>query len=83
MAWELVNGTIITPRDVVERGSVLIDKTRIAQVSKSSRKSADAMQIDVNGMLVFPGLINCHDHLLGTYVPRVGDRSLTIGLSRP
>ncbi|HMY12209.1 MAG TPA: amidohydrolase family protein, partial [Turneriella sp.] len=30
--------------------------------------------IDVNGMLIFPGLINCHDHLLGTYVPRVGDR---------
>ena len=21
-----------------------------------------------------PGLINCHDHLLGTYSPRVGDR---------
>ncbi len=74
MAWELVNGTIVTPRDVIERGSVTIDKTRIAQVSKTSRKSQDTMQIDVNGMLVFPGLINCHDHLLGTYVPRVGDR---------
>lgn len=74
MAWELVNGTIVTPRDVLERGSVTIDKTRIAQVSKTSRKAQDTMQIDVNGMLVFPGLINCHDHLLGTYVPRVGDR---------
>jgi 5-methylthioadenosine/S-adenosylhomocysteine deaminase len=74
MAWELINGTIVTPRDVIERGSLTIDKARIAQVSKSSRKSQDAMQIDVNGMLIFPGLINCHDHLLGTYVPRVGDR---------
>ncbi len=74
MPWELVNGTIITPHDVLERGSVQIDKTHIQHVSKTSRKSADAMQIDVNGMLVFPGLINCHDHLLGTYVPRVGDR---------
>lgn len=74
MAWELVNGTIVTPRDVVERGSVQIEKARISQVSKTSRKSADSMQIDVNGMLIFPGLINCHDHLLGTYVPRVGDR---------
>lgn len=74
MAWELVNGTIVTPRDVIERGSISIDKSRIAHVTKTSRKSADTMQIDVNGMLVFPGLINCHDHLLGTYVPRVGDR---------
>jgi len=74
MAWELVNGTIVTPRDVIERGSITVDKTHIAQVAKSSRKSADTMQVDVNGMLVFPGLINCHDHLLGTYVPRVGDR---------
>lgn len=74
MAWELVNGTIVTPRDVIERGTISIDKSRIAHVSKSSRKSPDTMQIDVNGMLVFPGLINCHDHLLGTYVPRVGDR---------
>jgi cytosine/adenosine deaminase-related metal-dependent hydrolase len=74
MAWELVNGTIVTPREVIEHGSVQIEKTRISQVSKSFRKSADMMQIDVNGMLIFPGLINCHDHLLGTYVPRVGDR---------
>ncbi|HRP68578.1 MAG TPA: amidohydrolase family protein, partial [Turneriella sp.] len=74
MAWELVNGTIVTAREVIERGSITVDKTRIAQVAKSSRKNAEAMQIDVNGMLVFPGLINCHDHLLGTYVPRVGDR---------
>lgn len=74
MAWELVNGTIVTPRDVIERGSVQIDKSKIVQVSKGARKATDTMQIDVNGMLVFPGLINCHDHLLGTYVPRVGDR---------
>jgi 5-methylthioadenosine/S-adenosylhomocysteine deaminase len=74
MAWELVNGTIVTPHDVFERGSVTIDKARIAQVAKTSRKVQDTMQVDVNGMLVFPGLINCHDHLLGTYVPRVGDR---------
>ena len=23
---------------------------------------------------MLPGLIDCHDHLLGTYLPRVGDR---------
>ncbi|MCS6971684.1 MAG: amidohydrolase family protein [Turneriella sp.] len=74
MAWELVNGTIVTPREVIEHGSVQIEKNRITQVAKSIRKQADVVQIDVNGMLVFPGLINCHDHLLGTYVPRVGDR---------
>jgi len=74
MAWELVNGTIVTPHDVIERGAITIDKTRITQLAKTSRKANDTMQIDVNGMLVFPGLINCHDHLMGTYVPRVGDR---------
>lgn len=74
MAWELVNGTIVTGKDAIDRGTVQIDKEHITHVSKSARKAQDAMQIDVSGMLIFPGLINCHDHLLGTYVPRVGDR---------
>lgn len=74
MAWELVNGTIVTGKDAIDRGTVQIDKDYITHVSKSARKAQDAMQIDVSGMLIFPGLINCHDHLLGTYVPRVGDR---------
>ena len=30
MAWELVNGTIVTPRDVLERGSLTIDDRRVA-----------------------------------------------------
>lgn len=74
MNWELTNGTLVTPDDILKDASLTIDKGAITQVGKKGGTGRAGMQVDINGLLVFPGLIDCHDHLLGTYVPRVGDR---------
>ena len=74
MKWEISNAQIVTPERIVNRGSITIDQDRIQTVSESVNEFSHNLQINLNGLLVFPGLINCHDHLLGTYFPRVGDR---------
>ena len=73
MTWELINGTIVTPDTVIQNGSLSVEKDEIAKVGKGESGSSN-IQIDLNGLIIYPGLINGHDHLLGSYMPRVGDR---------
>ena len=61
-------GTIVTmnsERSVIEDGAVLIRDGRIVAVgAKGSLVAAadDATRLDATGMLVLPGLIDCHGH---------------------
>lgn len=73
MNWEIINGTLATPKEIINNGSITISEGRFAKIGKKESNSSK-IQIDLNGLLVFPGFINGHDHLLGTYMPRVGDR---------
>jgi len=73
MNWELTNGTIITPDNVIAGGSLTVGGNKFVKVDK--KPSGDSkIQIDLNGLIVLPGFINGHDHLLGSYMPRVGSR---------
>ena len=74
MRWEITNASITTPEKQINPGSLLIRDGHIQTISNKPSPFSGILQIDLNGLLVFPGLINCHDHLLGTYFPRVGDR---------
>lgn len=73
MNWSLINGTVVNSNEIHESGYVSIQGDQISAVGKSI-SGRDGLQIDVSGCNIYPGLINCHDHLLGTYWPRVGDR---------
>jgi len=73
MNWELTNGTIVTPDHVLPGGALTISNDKILKVEKKS-SGESKIQIDLNGLIVLPGLINGHDHLLGSYMPRVGSR---------
>lgn len=74
MQWEMINATLLTPNEIVKSGSVLIDKKEISKISKNSSALEKGIKLDLNGLIVLPGLINAHDHLLGSYLPKVGDR---------
>ena len=64
----ITGGTIVTMnpgRHVIENGDVLIRDGRIAAVGGKGAgmaKSDDATYLDASGMLVMPGLIDCHGH---------------------
>lgn len=74
MQWELINGTVVTPQRVISKGYLGINKNVIEKVATAKEAMNKSIQVEINDLIVFPGLIDCHDHLLGTYLPRVGDR---------
>ncbi len=74
MRWQISNGCLVTPTKVLKHASLGIQDGKILYLSHKPKGLPEAINVDISGLLVFPGLINCHDHLLGTYFPRVGDR---------
>jgi 5-methylthioadenosine/S-adenosylhomocysteine deaminase len=69
--WSINGALILTPDEELEGSSVEIRDNRIDKVSKEKHKTSLEVTIE-NGILT-PGLINGHDHLLGTYYPKVGN----------
>ncbi len=69
--WSIEGVTILTPEEQLKKGNVAIEGDRIQQVAKGAVDSSIALEIE-DGICV-PGLINAHDHLLGTYLPKVGN----------
>jgi 5-methylthioadenosine/S-adenosylhomocysteine deaminase len=73
-------GTVLTAdpdRPVVERGQVLIEGSRIREVSNAADPLAADERIDATGMIVSPGFVNAHTHLCMIYGRSLGtDRSL-------
>ncbi len=61
--------TMVTPQDVQEEASIRIRDGKIADFSRSSTRDYTFGK----QYLLFPGLINAHDHLFGTYHPKIGE----------
>ncbi len=72
MTTVISNATIVTGdpgRTVLYDAAIAIDGSRIAAVGPANEVSAlypDAERVDATGQAVFPGLVNCHTHLLAT-----------------
>ncbi len=72
MKTVIKNTTVVTGnpgRDVIHDGAVAIDQDKILSVGPSSEIEAahpEAATMDGRGKAIFPGLINCHTHLLAT-----------------
>ncbi len=60
----LTNGMLYTMEDgIVEQGTVLIEKGKIAAVGAAVEIPAGAQVIDVAGRIVTPGFIDAHTHM--------------------
>ena len=72
MTTVIKNATIVTgnPEDmIIYGGGIAIDVDKIATVGSTPEVLAaypDSEQVDGAGRAVFPGLVNCHTHLLAT-----------------
>jgi 5-methylthioadenosine/S-adenosylhomocysteine deaminase len=69
--WILRGATCVTEASAIKSGSVTIKDDKIESVSKKGASLPIAL--DVEKAVLVPGLINGHDHLLGTYFPKVGN----------
>ena len=73
------NALILTgkPGGVIENGSVVVDRGRIAEVSDSPAPSTgEVNRIDATGCTITPGLFNMHDHIARKRL-RISDKTTT------
>lgn len=64
----VLRGTLVTPDDIVQDGLITISGNKIADVNPSSgRLPSGTIETDA---LIFPGLIDLHDHITWNFLPR-------------
>ena len=68
--WSISGATVITPEDTKGDFNIVVRDTGIEKVTGDEVKNL--FSIDAGNGVLTPGLINAHDHLLGTYYPKVG-----------
>ncbi|MGA7324485.1 MAG: amidohydrolase, partial [Rhodomicrobium sp.] len=79
MSFILSNGCVVTMnglRDILDRGSILIEGDRIAGIGTAAQLSAKAPNaevIDCSGTIIMPGMVNTHTHLFQTLLKGPGD----------
>jgi cytosine/adenosine deaminase-related metal-dependent hydrolase len=71
MKYSIVGGNIVTPEFIIHHSSLSIENGKIVKIGQVEDKEDFKIQLNP-GSFIFPALINAHDHLLGTYYPRVG-----------
>lgn len=69
------NATVVNPDTIVENCTVVIEGRRFAHVEPraSVRRGKRTFLFDADRWLLFPALINIHDHLRGSWLPRCGN----------
>jgi cytosine/adenosine deaminase-related metal-dependent hydrolase len=65
-------GILVTPIKIIYDADILIEKNKIAKIGKIEEKVDCKIELKKK-CFIFPSLINAHDHLLGSYYPRIGD----------
>jgi 5-methylthioadenosine/S-adenosylhomocysteine deaminase len=64
----LKGGNIVSPGDELSEADLCLADGRLVEKCPEGH-----VEIDVSGLLVFPSPINAHDHLLGSWAPKVGE----------
>jgi cytosine/adenosine deaminase-related metal-dependent hydrolase len=69
------NATVVNPDSIAEGCTVVVERGKFARVEQDGpvRRGPATLLFDATNWLLFPGLINIHDHLRGTWLPRCGN----------
>jgi cytosine/adenosine deaminase-related metal-dependent hydrolase len=73
MNWEIKNAKIVSENRILD-SNISIDNDKISSIS-TSHVAHNNPVLDAEGLFVYPGLINSHDHLLGSYSPAILESS--------
>jgi cytosine/adenosine deaminase-related metal-dependent hydrolase len=69
------NATVVNPDGIAEGRTLVIERGKFARVERdvAVRRGSGTLFFDAANWLLFPALINLHDHLRGTWLPRCGN----------
>jgi len=59
---KIFNGKIITPRKIIDRGTILVNGETIAAIQEGDIETDNAIEIDAKGQYISPGFIDIHVH---------------------
>jgi len=59
---KIFNGKIITPRTIIDRGTILVNGETIAAIQEGDIETDNAIEIDAKGQYISPGFIDIHVH---------------------
>jgi len=65
----ILEGTIVTPSEVIDPGWIVIDNGMIQSVSSQKPNISNAIDINTQG-IIFPGLVDVHNHVSYNVFPR-------------
>lgn len=71
---------LVNPDKVLEQpviniiGDQIVGIENALEHSNRNQNSSNEIDDSLEDLIVFPSFVNAHDHLLGSYFPRVGDR---------
>ena len=68
--WAINCSKIYTPEKTLKNSNIVINSGKIESINKG--EAAVELALNCENGVMLPGLINSHDHLLGTYFPKVG-----------
>lgn len=71
MKFVIKGGHVISPDFIIQGAALTVENDKIIKIGQPDTSADFEIKLD-NNDLVFPALINSHDHMLGTYYPRVG-----------
>lgn len=71
MKFVIKGGHVISPDYIIQGAAITVENDKIIKIGQPDPSAEFEINLDSND-LVFPALINPHDHMLGTYYPRVG-----------
>src|SRR5919198_1887810 len=75
---EIKNGLLVTMnerQDILENATIVVENDRIADILRNGNKGTSKTDevIDATGMVVLPGLVNCHVHTVQTLFRGITD----------
>ena len=65
----LLQGTIVTPDEIIPDGWVFVKDEKIVSISILKPPHLGAIELNTNG-IIFPGLIDLHNHVAWNVIPR-------------
>jgi len=69
----ILNAFLVNPDNLPETVHIVIEGEYIYGIFPAAQGKVESnITIDLAGKLVFPGLVNPHDHFMGTWSPRLG-----------
>ncbi|MGC8765564.1 MAG: amidohydrolase family protein [Brevinematia bacterium] len=72
MRYTIKGGTLVTPEKIIYGADIVVNNDKIEKIGEGIKEKVDFEIKLKSDDLVFPALINAHDHLLGSYYPRIG-----------